>query len=86
MGGINQELGSLDSHVKLPHSFQFGFDDIGEIQRLKDDAQSNYNQSIGTPVEPVAREVLKAVSRIAPDIVSELVGLSENAEQMTFYD
>lgn len=84
MGGINHEAGEIDSHINPAHSFQFGFDDVGEIQELKDKAQRVYNSSIGTPTEHVARVAFETVSAKAPNIVAELVRLSEDAESQTF--
>ncbi len=84
MGEIDAALGEIDSHIADLREYPYGFDDIGEIQQLKDDSQSALNMSLGTPTEATARAVFNTINRHAPDIVAELVQLSEDSEGIVF--
>ncbi len=82
---IDNALTQMDVHLteEMPYTYEYGFDDSGELSQLQQQAQTALNKSIGTPSEPLARATLNTINRASHDVLAELAG-EEDAENTRF--
>jgi hypothetical protein len=81
---ISGSLVEIDETITLDGAYRFGVDDIDELETIKRHTQELVNVSRGTRYEQTANAVSAMVTAEIPDLLHELVMLSEGSEQQTF--
>jgi len=81
---INGALVENDMYIEPKATYRHGVDDVEELETFKQHAQDLVNQARGTRHENTANAISAMVTAEIPDLLQELVMLSEDSESMTF--
>ena len=81
---INGTLVEADLYVRPDGDYNFGFNDVAELDQMKGYAEDLVKQAKDTKYSETARAINSMVQGEIPDLLMELVQLSEDSENMTF--